>query len=1257
MGWNTHIFNNSFQWDGVSNILVDICHDNGANNTDISCYSGSPSFAVSGPSDCVWARADGAGSYCGITTAPTMYTGTTRPHMQLGYSPLINFSYTVPPIANYSYDEGIDTVWLNSPYTFVNTSSGDSVHYWDISPMTGQRTCSTPGFGCYLSDSRHYRYTFTQVGYYNVKLVVGNKLGKDSIIKRVYVGIQTRKPKAEFYFEKQTMGIGQQVQAYDYSHNGPTSWQWTYSPQPVGPGDTNKFLPSAGVPTPLFSGMRIGTFDICLKVSNLVGSDSLCKPAHLSVSSGNKMCDTNASATHSSADINGYLYSNMGPVNSYDPTTMGSSCSYFINPCATALTGYIEKFNLRKGDSISFRDGGASGPLLKKIGGSNLTSGQRYVYSTSGRLYVQWHLSNNNPILGGDSGFVMKWTSTAALYPIPTAKFSSVDTIYSGQNMPFTNQSYGQGLLQYSWDVNGDSIFGDFTTPAGANYTFISEERIQRTVCLKVSNCRGQTQYCKTITILPIIQKPLVRFSVNQLKGFTTDVFRFKDQTLYGAESWSWNIGPGNVQYLEGTTSASQNPVVRLGSRDNYRISLTVTNPVGTDSLVKQNYIQIISYNSPDSENPIASGSDIGISRVRIGYTDQLTNQFITLIDTTTGLKTPVYDTIFKARTQTVYRGITYQVLMQRNNTLNPMDRKMWLDRNLDADFIDAGEQIYSETNSTNPIATGTFTIPNELDPGRFIRLRTGISEGNTTLTPDKATAGCFEDYGLEIGLDNIPPQIILKGNSLYRVEVNKPFTDPGVNATDNLEGDISQRAEKLSNLDTSRTGIYTIKYTVKDLYGNVSDTVYRTVQVEINRTGPTIVLNGPDTQYVEVYTTFTDSGATAYSNTGENMGSKLLTSGLVNTSQLGTYPITYKATDQFGYTTVKTRIVYVRDTQYPIITTRYYSSTIRHQIGTIYTDYNIDVKDNYDSRTELTLTRTGTVNSNKEGVYYLRYVACDRSSNCSPIYYVEVQVGDTIPPQISLRGSNPLYTDIYEPFNDPGINKTDNYYAENSLISLQQGSVNTNILDTFQITYIVKDGAGNTSTLKRNVITIDRKAPLIELLGSNPFEMVRFKDYIEPGIKITDNYYSDAQLQALVKISTNLGVRNDTIWADLSGRKHVRYQVTDPSGNSSQIVEREVNVAPEAVGLEEQLAAGRIGIYPNPGSGVFTISMAKDSKGSGSLNLYNALGERVHTQEFDAEQTHTHTLNATNLAQGVYLLRIDMNNTVYTQKLIIKGQ
>jgi hypothetical protein len=424
-------------------------------------------------------------------------------------------------------------------------------------------------------------------------------------------------------------------------------------------------------------------------------------------------------------------------------------------------------------------------------------------------------------------------------------------------------------------------------------------------------------------------------------------------------------------------------------------------------------------------------------------------------------------------------------------------------------------------------------------------------------------------------------------------------------------------------------------------------------VQVEVNQTGPVITLNGSDTVYLEALQPYTDAGATAKTNTGADITSKLRVLGSVNNKALGTYLINFSVIDNFGFTAEKNRVVIVQDTKAPVITTKYGANTIRHQINTPFTDANIVVNDAFYAPNQITLTRVGIVNDKVAAGYNLQYTACDPSGNCSPVFFVLVNVEDTIPPTVKLLGDNPMVVDVFEPFEDPKVIASDNYYAANSLITITNSLVDINKLGNYNITYTVRDGGGNQTTLTRQVIVADRKAPVIELLGSNPFVMKRFKDFDEPGVKITDNYQDETSLQAKLLITSNMTVRNgDTLWGDLTGWRWVRYQVTDDAGNLSEIVERTIQIIPNT-GLLNQQTNNTLSVYPNPSNGNFTITADKVFNSTLQVTLFDAAGARVMVQDMENPASNTINIKA-NLKPGLYLVQLLHNNQVSYAKVTV---
>lgn len=75
-------------------------------------------------------------------------------------------------------------------------------------------------------------------------------------------------------------------------------------------------------------------------------------------------------------------------------------------------------------------------------------------------------------------------------------------------------------------------------------------------------------------------------------------------------------------------------------------------------------------------------------------------------------------------------------------------------------------------------------------------------------------------------------PVITLNGDALVEVLIGSVYTDAGVSAFDNVDGDISALVSVTGSVDTSIPGTYTIKYNVSDSSGNAAIEVTRSIAV-----------------------------------------------------------------------------------------------------------------------------------------------------------------------------------------------------------------------------------------------------------------------------------------------------------------------------------------------------------------------------------------------------------------------------------------
>ena len=107
---------------------------------------------------------------------------------------------------------------------------------------------------------------------------------------------------------------------------------------------------------------------------------------------------------------------------------------------------------------------------------------------------------------------------------------------------------------------------------------------------------------------------------------------------------------------------------------------------------------------------------------------------------------------------------------------------------------------------------------------------------------------------------DPVPPVVTLIGDAEITQERKYAFNDPGATASDNLDGDITDRITTDGEVDTATIGDYQLTYTAKDSFGNIG-TANRIIHI-IERTKP--IGEEEEAKGKVVYLTF-DDGPSAY--------------------------------------------------------------------------------------------------------------------------------------------------------------------------------------------------------------------------------------------------------------------------------------------------------------------------------------------------------------------------------------------------------
>jgi hypothetical protein len=209
------------------------------------------------------------------------------------------------------------------------------------------------------------------------------------------------------------------------------------------------------------------------------------------------------------------------------------------------------------------------------------------------------------------------------------------------------------------------------------------------------------------------------------------------------------------------------------------------------------------------------------------------------------------YNTNFKNYNNLVYVG------MKMNFIQGPM---YFANANFKLIPRDANDADFSNIDTIKPVITlngdATITIKKDSAYNELGATATDDKDGNitskirTTGTVNNKVAGIYYvAYAVNdkagntdsivrtinvLAPDTIKPIITLLGNNPDTIMQNKSYSDPGATATDNVDGNITNKITKLSILDTSKIGTYIITYSVSDLAGNKATEV-RTVIVTRN--------------------------------------------------------------------------------------------------------------------------------------------------------------------------------------------------------------------------------------------------------------------------------------------------------------------------------------------------------------------------------------------------------------------------------------
>ena len=195
-------------------------------------------------------------------------------------------------------------------------------------------------------------------------------------------------------------------------------------------------------------------------------------------------------------------------------------------------------------------------------------------YSTSGRFSVTLTVTDASA------------SSTSAaqvvnVYATPAASFTKSLNPSNGiapVTVNFADTSTGN-VAAWSWN------FGDGTGSSTQNPGKVYNAPGNYLVTLTVANPAGTSTSNQTLSAY---SAPVAGFNASPVATNPGKPITFTDTSTGNVTTWNWNFG-------DGTGSSSQNPVKVYASEGVYAVSLTASNPAGTNTVTRAGYITVVS--------------------------------------------------------------------------------------------------------------------------------------------------------------------------------------------------------------------------------------------------------------------------------------------------------------------------------------------------------------------------------------------------------------------------------------------------------------------------------------------------------------------------------------------------------------------------------------------------------------------------------------------------------------------------------------
>ena len=149
-------------------------------------------------------------------------------------------------------------------------------------------------------------------------------------------------------------------------------------------------------------------------------------------------------------------------------------------------------------------------------------------------------------------------------------------------------------------------------------------------------------------------------------------------------------------------------------------------------------------------------------------------------------------------------------------------------------------------------------------------------------------------------------------------------------------------------------------------------------------------------------------------------------------------------------------------------------------EVGSTFTDPGATAVDTNGNDISSSILTSGSVDLNTIGSYIINYYLTDSNGNVTSSVTRTVNIISPQVPEITLIGENPMTIEVGSTFTDPGAIALDNYDGDISSSIVVSGSVDSNTVGSYTLTYDVIDASGNAA------VSLTRTVNVVLTLGVN---------------------------------------------------------------------------------------------------------------------------------------------------------------------------